>query len=162
MTINKSILVQDILRHLANELSTLLYAAKQAHEDATDDQSVAETQYDTLAIEAGYLAEGQSKRALAIKNDITKLETLPLIDFNADISIKVSALVQLTEDKAKQHWFFILPVAGGYKGKFQGNTYTVISPLSPMGKALINKVKYDEVYLKLGAKVRHDEINHII
>jgi len=68
----KAEVISKILTYLQNELASLSTAAKNAHLAAIDDQSVAETQYDTLAIEASYLAEGQSRRVEALKKSINR------------------------------------------------------------------------------------------
>lgn len=159
---NKTSLIHSIKAHLQTELAILLQAAELAHAAAVDEQSIAETQYDTLAIEAGYLAEGQSKRALAIQAEIKTLELLTIRDFNESTPINLGALVQLSHDESKQHWFFILPVAAGYKGEFNEHSYTVITPQSPMGKALINQYQDDDINLLIGTKPLNDFIQNIL
>ena len=72
MTINKQALVELIISDLQQALNQAISAANEAHAAAVDDQSVAETQYDTLAIEASYLAEGQSKRVQELQKAIYK------------------------------------------------------------------------------------------
>ncbi|GAA5138069.1 hypothetical protein GCM10025767_19860 [Thalassotalea piscium] len=66
-------MLEDLITYLKNELSALVNAANSARAASIDEQSVAETQYDTLAIEAGYLAEGQAKRAQLIALEIRQL-----------------------------------------------------------------------------------------
>ncbi len=60
--------------HLKSKIAEAEEAAMNAHHAAIDDQSVAETQYDTLAIEAGYLAEGQSRRIQMLKEELIWLQ----------------------------------------------------------------------------------------
>lgn len=166
--INKKNLIHKISVHLKEELSVLLRAANQAHSAAVDEQSVAETQYDTLAIEAGYLAEGQSNRANAIRAEINTLAELVIREFTADIPINLGALVQIYHDNAKPHWFFILPVAAGFKGTFlqpevtqqKGiqHSFTVITPQSPMGAALINQYQSDDIQINSGRGTLHGSI----
>ncbi len=153
---HKEKLISNILNHLKNELSKTMLAAQNAHLAATDDQSVAETQYDTLAIEAGYLAEGQARRVQEIQDAIIKFERL---DINENSSVvKLGALVQLENDKSTQHWFFIAPAAGGYKCNVDGQKYTVITPQSPMGTVLIGKYRDDDIELSIGANKINDYI----
>lgn len=154
----KIILINQVKNHLLAELSILLEAANQAHSAAVDEQSIAETQYDTLAIEAGYLAEGQSKRALTIQTEVERLKQLSIRDFTSDMPISLGALVQLAKDEAKQHWFFILPAAAGYKGSFDDSDFTVITPQSPMGNELIDKYQDDDIQLLSGKRELNDFI----
>lgn len=155
---NKITLIQQVKSYLLAELAILLEAANQAHSAAVDEQSIAETQYDTLAIEAGYLAEGQSKRALIIQTEIERLEKLSVRDFTTNMPISLGALVQLALDEAKQHWFFILPAAAGYKGTMDNVSFTVITPQSPLGSELIGKYQDDDVQLLLGKRKLEDFI----
>ena len=131
-----------------------MVAANNAHKAATDDQSVAETQYDTLAIEQSYLAEGRSRRVDEIRYAIKRLE-----HFNHDLSLEqqkvmLGSLVQLEQDVLKQHWFFIAPTAGGYRCQLtpQDSTIniTVITPQSPMGAALLGKELDEEAIISIG------------
>jgi transcription elongation GreA/GreB family factor len=155
---NKKQILSDIFSHLEQELSATITAANNAHLAATDDQSVAETQYDTLAIEASYLAEGQSRRVTQIQQAKQALTQLVLRDFDESMSISLGALVQLAQDSDENHWFFIAPAAGGFRGQLDGNNYTVITPTSPMAKALLGKFIDDEVELMVGVNKLCDEI----
>jgi len=155
---NKKQILSDIFSHLEQELSATMTAANNAHLAATDDQSVAETQYDTLAIEASYLAEGQSRRVTEIQLAKQALAQLVLRDFDESMSISLGALVQLAQDSDENHWFFIVPAAGGFRGQLEGMNYTVITPTSPMAKALLGKFVDDEVELMVGVNKLCDEI----
>lgn len=159
---NKSAALNQVITHLAQELNTLLGAAEQAHLAAIDDQSIAETQYDTLAIEAGYLAEGQSKRAQEIQTALTQIKQLKLTSYQEGKSITLGDMVLLDSDEKTQDWFFLLPAAGGYKGEIAQAHFTVVTPQSPMGKALIGKLCDDEISVEVGRNLREDEIIRVI
>jgi transcription elongation GreA/GreB family factor len=155
---NKKQILSDIHSHLEQELSATITAANNAHLAATDDQSVAETQYDTLAIEASYLAEGQSRRVAQIQQAKQALTKLVLRDFDKNMPISLGALVQLAQDSDDNHWFFLAPAAGGFRGELEGESYTVITPTSPMAKALLGKFIDDEIELMVGVNKLCDEI----
>jgi len=159
--INKQTLVTLITNALKQELNQAINAANEAHAAAVDDQSVAETQYDTLAIEASYLAEGQSKRVQELQTAINNFQAMRLLDFDENKSIVQSALVQLDADKKAQHWFFIAPAAGGYRCQLNQQHITVITPQSPMGCALLGKFQYDDVEVMLGSNQMTDHINQV-
>lgn len=151
---NKTHIIQQVLQHLFKELEATQLAANNAHMAAIDDQSIAETQYDTVAIEAGYLAEGQSKRVAEIKESITLFEQFGAKELDSSPTIKMGSLVQLEKGIQNNEWLFIAPSAGGFRCDVIGNTngidnekVTVITPHSPMGQALIHKEVDDEVLL---------------
>lgn len=133
-----------------------LVAANNAHKAATDDQSVAETQYDTLAIEQSYLAEGQSRRVDEIRYAIKRLQNIPLAALQKKPQINIGSVVQLEKDIDKQQWFFLAPAAGGYRCKLalQSNAINivVITPQSPIGAAMIGKVLDDEISIQIAGK----------
>jgi transcription elongation GreA/GreB family factor len=144
---NKAVLKQKILDTLEAELKEALLAADNAHQAAIDEQSKAETQYDTLSIEASYLAEGQSKRILQLKEFIQAYQRLALTDYHQEQAIGLGALIQLDTDIDADHWFFLGPCAGGMKVNEQGCNVTVITLQSPMGQALYQRYCGDDVYL---------------
>lgn len=165
---HKKTLISNVIQYLESELAHLCEAANNAHLAATDDQSVAETQYDTLAIEAGYLAAGQSRRVDEIKEAIAILKKLPITKFPNQNKTIVGSIVQLKSDIEAKHWYFILPVAGGFKSSFidtdmnqQEINFTVVTPHSPMGKALINREHEDDIEIVIGTHVIHDLISVI-
>ena len=158
---NKKRLITDIIRYLQKELSLSQQAANNAHLAAIDDQSVAETQYDTLAIESAYLAEGQARRVVEFKQAIAAFKQLPPNKCQYDNIITLGSLVQLAQDRDKQHWFFIGPGAAGYRTRIEDHNCTVVTPQSPLGQALLGKTLDDEITIKLANKIIDDDILQI-
>ncbi|MBA6343088.1 hypothetical protein H4J59_19030 [Colwellia sp. MB02u-10] len=153
---DKNSIIGQITEQLQQELVLALVAANNAHKAATNDQSVAETQYDTLAIEQSYLAEGQSRRVDEIRYAIKRLQSIPLAALQKKPQINIGSVVQLEKDIDKQQWFFLAPAAGGYRCKLalQSNTINivVITPQSPIGAAMMGKVLDDEISIQIADK----------
>lgn len=162
VNVDKNALVNVIIKALTQELAQAISAANDAHSAATDDQSVAETQYDTLAIEASYLAEGQSRRIQLLQTEIKAYQQLRCINFINDQPITLSALVQLSNDTTKNHWFFFGPAAGGFTCTIAKQHITVITPQSPMGAALLHKQQDDDIEINLAKNKVHDFIVTIL
>ena len=156
INIDKSSIIDQITEQLQQELALALVAANNAHKAATDDQSVAETQYDTLAIEQSYLAEGQSRRVDEIRYAIKRLQNIPLAALQKKPQINIGSVVQLEKDIEKQQWFFLAPAAGGYRCKLalpsNAINIVVITPQSPIGAAMIGKVLDDEISIQIAGK----------
>ncbi|NQY87512.1 MAG: hypothetical protein HRT51_07135 [Colwellia sp.] len=148
--IDKKTLVALIIKDLKQKLLQAINAANEAHASAVDDQSVAETQYDTLAIEASYLAEGQSRRVQVLQEALLSYQMLTLVDFDENKPIALSALVQLYADSKKQHWFFIGPAAGGFRCQLNEQHITVLTPKSPMGLVLMGEYNGEDIEVMLG------------
>ena len=164
--LDKSVIINQITEQLNQELALALVAANNAHKAATDDQSVAETQYDTLAIEQSYLAEGQSRRVDEIKYAIKRLQNIPLEALKPKLKINIGSVVQLEKDIDKQQWFFLAPVAGGYRCTLTKDdniiNMVVITPESPLGAGMMGKVLDDEVNIKIAEKRIADFITMVI
>ena len=60
---DRFLLKQQVLERLAEDLLQAEHAVRAAHETATHEENIAENKYDTLGLEAAYLATGQARRA---------------------------------------------------------------------------------------------------
>ncbi|PMO54806.1 hypothetical protein BCT07_15975 [Vibrio breoganii] len=127
--IDKEQLRQSLLSTLNRQREIALAAAESAHDAATHEQSVAETQYDTVGLEAAYLAHGQSQRVADCDAMINQLSSMVFRDFDEYDGIDIGALV--TIDNKMVCWF--LPICGGYKLE---QDVVVITPHSPLGQML--------------------------
>src|SRR4051812_31376659 len=101
-TMDKRRLVETIQTHLAEELATLMQAAKAAHEAATHEESRAEDAHDTRGLEASYLAGAQAQRAAELQSQLMMWKFLPLRDFGGPDDVACpAALVELEYQGAK-------------------------------------------------------------
>ena len=64
---DKLLLQQQVLERLAEDLLEVEEAVRVAHEAATHEENIAENKYDTLGLEAAYLAIGEARSAEAIR-----------------------------------------------------------------------------------------------
>ncbi|GHF86801.1 hypothetical protein [Thalassotalea marina] len=154
----KNAIKAELLEQLKSSLIDAELAAKNARLASIDEQSVAETQYDTLAIEASYLAEGQSRRVDELKLSIELINKL-IIDGGNDI-VGIASLVTLS--KNENLLYFLAPTAAGYRLNVEEKQVVVITDKSPIGRALLGKGLGDEIHLVLGKNVIDDEISAII
>lgn len=140
---NKPALLQSIIERLTLDLDVAQRAAQTAYETATHEENVAENKYDTLGLEASYLATGQARRMEEIRQGLAKFRALQLRDFRA--GIELGALVTLESATGGRQWFFLGPDAAGLKLEFEGCPVMVITPRSPLGQSLLGKEVDDEV-----------------
>ncbi|WP_085596749.1 MULTISPECIES: GreA/GreB family elongation factor [unclassified Pseudomonas] len=142
---NKQSVYQLILQQLQDDLLIALRAAQTAYETATHEESVAENKYDTLGLEAAYLAAGQSRRVEEIRQALGLWQNLVLRPGDAQSSIQVGSLLGLEDERGREQWLFLGPDAAGLKVQVVGQIVTVITPRSPMGQGLLGKFEGDEV-----------------
>lgn len=155
---NKQLLHDKINQVLEDACVAAIDAAKQAHDTATNKESVAENKYDTFGLEASYLAHGQAKRVAEYEEAIVAYKSLGLVNFSGDSSIDLGSLIQLEDEEGATQCLFLGPFAGGLKFDFKGKEITLITTSSPLGKALLGHCVGDEVETKLSGQNKSYEI----
>jgi transcription elongation GreA/GreB family factor len=158
MDLNKRHILQLILDRLAHDLNVQFTGAKTAHEASTHEENIPDNKYETLALEASYLAQGQANRAREIRQAVEVYRQLTLQSFDEDSPIRLSALVTLTDEDTATKRVFIGPVEGGLKVECGGSEVMVITPASPLGKDLIGRKVGDIVRVGTGTGTREYEI----
>lgn len=146
---SKAELKAALLRELEATLATARAAHASAIEGSTHEEARAENDKDTRGLEQSYLARGQAQRVAELEAAVGDVTALALRTFTAQSPIAMSALVTVDEDgDAKQ--FFIAPAGGGT----MVDGVQVVTPNSPLGRALLGKRVDDEVELQLPGAYR--------
>jgi hypothetical protein len=139
----KQALVRKIIEALEAELERFAKAARASHAEATDPQSKAEHKYDTRGLEAAYLAGGQARKVAELEENIAQFQKLRLVEFTPQMPIDYGALVQV-EMRGGTSWYFVGPKAGGLEVVHDKEEITVITPQSPLGEQLFEKMQGDK------------------
>jgi transcription elongation GreA/GreB family factor len=146
---DKTEIIRRILSAQEEELAILETGAREARDEAIHEENQPEDKYDTHHLEASYLAEGQSKLAIEVKESITRLSAIELKDLSSDDPISIGALVSLKSKNTHTH-YFLSPSAGGLELSINGTEILVITPQSPIGQKLIGKKLNDEIEIENG------------
>ncbi|SJZ84862.1 GreA/GreB family elongation factor [Trichlorobacter thiogenes] len=141
----KAELLTTIINSLEADLALFFAAAKAAHEAATHEECAPDNKYDTTALEASYLAQGQANRAQEIRVALEGYRNLVLQDFDDESPIRLTALVNLEDEEGNQRRLFLGPYAGGMKIPAADGEIVVITPGSPLGRSLLGKQVGDEL-----------------
>ncbi|WP_201177750.1 GreA/GreB family elongation factor [Pseudomonas sp. S31] len=144
---DKATLLARINAALELDMEVLRRAAQTAYEAATAEENIAENKYDTLGLEASYLATGQARRTAEIRQALLTYQQLALRDYDAARGIQVSNLVTLEDEDGGQRRLLLGPEAAGLKIGEGDELVTVITPRSPLGQQLMGKKVDDEVGL---------------
>ena len=150
----KEQLLQQIQALLAADFAVFTTAARTAHEAATHEECLPDNKYDTTALEASYIAQGQANRAQEIRSALESYRSLQLRRFDDDTPIRLTALVDLEDDDGNLKRVFLGPEAGGLKVTDGTAEIVVITPQSPLGRALIGKVTGDQLQTGTGATLK--------
>lgn len=145
---SKAGLIAAVIERLEADLEVCQQAANEAHQAATHEESVAENQYDTLGLEASYLAEGQSRRVSEIQHEIAAWRGIPEAEVYEDDPVISGCLIVLEAlDSGEQRVLLLGPAAGGMKLAFAELSVTVVTPEAPLGAQLIGKFVGDCVMI---------------
>jgi len=158
---DKASLLADILTALAIALTQALNAAAEAHETATHTENVAENKYDTLGLEAAYLAHGQSQRVLTCSADLKAFESLRPTPWQTEDAIDLGALVCLSTDDAASRWLYLGPGAGGLRIPFGGTEVIVVTPAAPLGQQLLGRYLGDDIGIIVAGKQQNYAIKEV-
>ncbi|MFK0312772.1 GreA/GreB family elongation factor [Pseudomonas sp. NPDC090233] len=148
---DKPSLLTRIVTALETDMEVLRRAAQTAYETATAEENIAENKYDTLGLEASYLATGQARRTAEIRQALLIYQQLALRDYDPARGIQIGSLVTLEDEHGEQRLLFLGPEAAGLKIGKGAELVTVITPRSPLGQQLVGKKIDDEVSLGVQA-----------
>lgn len=155
---DKSLLQQQVLDRLAEDLLQVEEAVRVAHETATHEENIAENKYDTLGLEAAYLATGQVRRAEAIRQAVANWRQFRPRPYDAQKGIQLGALVCLVDSEGRQQYFFLGPDGGSMKLVSDTGIVQVISSEAPLGRAMLGKGEGDEVSIEVGPSRQQFEV----
>jgi len=149
---SKQALKEELMRLLAEDLTSRERAHRSAMEGATHEEARPENDKDTRALEQSYLARGQALRIEELREQLSNIEWMTLPRYGADDAIGIGALVTVEEAGVEQR-FFIAPYGGG---KTLGGALLVkvIVPNSPLGQALVGKRQGDDCDVRVGGGLR--------
>jgi transcription elongation GreA/GreB family factor len=162
MPLNKSAVLQCIVERLQVDLDVAVRAAQTAYETATHEENIAENKYDTLGLEASYLAAGQARRVEEIRQSLNLCRQLVLKPFDELRGIQTGDLIALQADNGTQQLLFLAPDAAGLKVSVEGQLITVITPRAPLGQNLVGKHDGDEVQVVVNGSRQTFEITQIL
>ena len=123
-------------------------AAQRAVVDgATHEENKPENDKDTRALEQSYLARGQAQRVVELQSELNQLKALELRLFSAQTAIALGALVAVDDDREVVH-YFIAPAGGGLRVTLGSVEVRVVTPHSPIARALLGKLEGDDLELR--------------
>lgn len=135
-------------------------AQRRTQSGATHEESKPENDKDTRALESSYLARGQAQRVIELTHDLASASALVLRVFGAESPVAVSALVALDDGELEAH-YFLSPVGGGLSLDVDGVVVRVLTPASPLGRALIGQGLGSDVEVRTPQGLRQYSIARV-
>jgi transcription elongation GreA/GreB family factor len=159
---NKQQVLQRIIERLEIDLDVAIRAAQTAYETATHEENIAENKYDTLGLEASYLAAGQARRVEEIRQSLTLYKTLVLKPFDEARGIQPGDLIVLESVSGVEQHLFLGPDAAGLKITVDETLITVITAKAPLGQNLLGKFDGDEVEISVNGSRESFEVMRVV
>lgn len=140
--------------HLRRQLDETTAASRDAAAYATDEESRAESKWDTQGLEASYLAAGQASHARELAAALETLHRHRPELLAPQSTIGMGALVCCEADGMLEY-YYLVPIAGGHDLQPEdGFPVTAISLQTPVGTALCGKHAGDHFRLPNGLSGR--------
>ncbi len=154
---SKAELHGELCALLRKDLDAAIHLHKTTTAGATHEEAKPENDKDTRALELSYVARGQAARVRDLETAVRETANMPLRAFGDDDPIALGALVTVTEEDAELV-FMLAPHGGGHRvGDVQ-----IVTPQSPMGRALLGKHVGDECEVTIAGKRRSLAIERVV
>jgi transcription elongation GreA/GreB family factor len=137
--------LEALTEALVFKIQTATDRAKATARSATHAESKQENDKDTRALEETYLAAGQAQRVAELELDLLEMRALAR-QIPGD-TVAVGALVEMEDDDGVVRRLFVARRAGGVSASVGDEQVQVVTPGSPVGRALIGMEEGDEVRL---------------
>ncbi len=147
---SKAALKAALLAQVEAALATARDAHKAAVEGATHAEARPENDKDTRGLEQSYLARGVALRAAELEVAVAAIASWRPREFADDDVIAVGALVEVDDDGRTRR--FLIASHGG--GITLPGDVSVITPSSPIGRALLGRRVDDDCEVNLGGNLR--------
>lgn len=148
---SKEALKRELVAHVAAELETVVRAHRSTAEGATHAEAKPENDKDTRALEQSYLARGQALRVEELRAALAEVEAMSIRSFREGQPAAIGALITVEDDAGAARAFFLAAHGGG--ATLSGGVQ-VVTPKSPLGRALLGKREGDEADVEIAGKRR--------
>jgi transcription elongation GreA/GreB family factor len=137
---SKADLRAELLHLLEEQLATARAAHAAATEGAIGDEARPENDKDTRGLEQSYLARGHAQRVADLETAVSVIASMSVGPMQ---KVAVGACV-VVEEEGRKRTLFVAAHGGGLR---LGGDVTVVTPTSPMGRALHGKGADDDCEL---------------
>jgi transcription elongation GreA/GreB family factor len=153
---DKQSLVDQLSARLREAAHAAHRAADAASQEARDGATPAEKREDArVAIEQGSLAKGQARREERVRAELSALDAFRPKALPSSAPVALGAVVEV-EDEECGRTFFLAPVGAGMEltGPGGDGFLSVVTPVSPLGRAVMGKKRGDTVEVTVEGELR--------
>jgi transcription elongation GreA/GreB family factor len=160
---DKQFLVEQLAERLRESAAVALQAQKAAAEEARDGATAAEKREDArVSQEYSSLARGQGQRADKLRAELAALAGFRPPALSPKAPIALGAIVEV-EGESLGRTFFLAPVGAGIElqGPEGDGFLSVVTPISPFGKAVLGRRVGDSVEVVVQGETREWTITFV-
>lgn len=161
--IDKTDLLAQLTAHLQASARDARIAMEAAAVEAREGATPAEKREDSrVALEQSGLARGHQGRLSRALAELSLLDGFTPKPFPARARIDVGAVVEVESDDAGRT-FFLAPVGAGVEltGPGGDGFLAVVTPTSPLGRAVLGHTVGDVVEIRVGAETREWTVSYV-
>lgn len=148
-------LLRQAIAHLEAQIATAEQGRQGAIEESKAHKGAMASRYDTFKEEAQYLAGGFNARIQELSGQLVALKTFENSIATND-TVSLGAIVKVENvDNTETTRYFILPADGGSAYEESGHRYVVLTPKTPLARALFGKVAGDDAEFAHKNTVKH-------
>jgi transcription elongation GreA/GreB family factor len=158
---------QQLVAQIRARLTDALRVAERAHEDAADEArhgaTPAEKRDDArVALEWSNLARGQARRVAQLRAELEALDGFGPRPLPRGAAVALGALVEVEQEEGGVT-FFLAPAGAGTEltGPGGDGFLTVVTPASPLGRAVLGRRVGDVVEARIAGERREWTITWI-
>lgn len=149
---DKTALRDELVARVAEELEALERAHRAVMEAATHEEAKPENDKDTRALEQSYLARGQAMRVQSLREALAVCRALTVDPLPR---AALGALLRVDDDGTTRT-LYLAPHGGGTT--LAGASVQVVTPTSPLGRALLGREAGDVCEAEVSGRVREVEV----
>jgi transcription elongation GreA/GreB family factor len=142
--LSKNVLLERLRARIAADLAALTESQRSIQAGATHEETRAEDDKDTRAVESSYLARGLAERVSNLRHAVAVLASFKPGRFGVEDAVAMGALVELSSNAGGAR-YFVVPAAGGLEIDIDGARITSVTPTAPLGAALIGRFIDEDV-----------------
>jgi transcription elongation GreA/GreB family factor len=155
--VDKLALIAQLVERLRASARIAEDASDAAAEEARDGATPGEKREDSrTALEFSRMARAQALRAAQARSDLALLESFRPPAFARGARIALGALVEVEDEEGQGLTFFLAPVGAGEEltGPGGDGFFTVVTPASPVGSAVMGQREGDGVQTRIRGELR--------
>jgi len=149
--VSKENLKDELVRVLEGNLEALERAHQASRAGATHEEAKPENDKDTRALEQSYLARGQAKRVEEMRTAVAEVRAMGVRPAGSEQPVALGRVVTVEENDGVMK-LFVAPHGGGTV--LASGSVQVVTPRSPLGRALMGKRVGEDCEVRLAERTR--------